>query len=184
MPVGERTLAERLGVTVHVSPLRLKLLRLFKADSRTTAECLEDWLVDVANARGATIVTRENAPPPDWSPPEEKLVTNEELVVALCQPQCLDRPQILRPAAQLISRGAVNPRLLFQVAERERVERVLAELARQALRAEPDHPLWKHIAEVYKAQRPFRDSLLHWTRLAEPIMKNGRYNAERWRLVT
>ncbi len=45
----ERVLAQRLGTTVHVSPLRMKLARLREAYPSPSTECLEDWLVDVAN---------------------------------------------------------------------------------------------------------------------------------------
>jgi hypothetical protein len=30
---------------------------------------------------------------------------------------------------------------------------------------------------------PLRDAVLPWSRLAEPVMANGRCNAESWRLV-
>ena len=53
--------------------------------------------------------------------------------------QNLDRPQMLRLAAQLISRGAVDFEELAAVAVRERVGFILAELARNACRVDPEH---------------------------------------------
>jgi hypothetical protein len=183
MTKGEHSLAERLGTTVHVSSLRMKLERLRLRFPSATAGSLEDWLVDVANDRGARIVFREIRPAdaPVGVPAEE--LRDEELIVGICQLQCLDRPQMLRLAAQLISRQAVDVRRVCLTAERERVGVVLAELARQALQVDPTHAAWLAIADCFSRERPPRDSLLHWTRLAEPVMKNGRCDAERWELV-
>ena len=110
-------------------------------------------------------------------------MSNEELVVALCQLNSLDRPQILRLAAQMISRGGLNLELLRKAALRERAEPVLAELARQALKVQPDHRSWSAIRDLFPDQPALREPLLHWTRLAEPIMKKGKPNAAGWRLV-
>lgn len=184
MTTPENSLAKRLGMTVHVSSLRFRLGDLFSASGGSMASCLEDWLVDVANARGATVVRRPAGPPPRWVPPAEDELSNEELVVAICQVQGLDRPQMLRLAAQIISRQAVSPAVLLALAERERVRPILAELARQALRVDRSHPLWRLIAQRLEGEKPLRDSLLHWTRLAEPVMEDGRCNAQSWRLVT
>jgi hypothetical protein len=182
---NEDILAKRLGMTIHISPLRFRLQDVYTGSrGSTTASCLEDWLVDVANVRGATVVRRPGGPPREWVPPVEEVLSNEELVVAICQVQGLDRPQILRLAAQLISCQAVSPDTLLGLAERERVRPILAELARQALRVDRTHPLWQLLARRLGDEKPLRDSLLHWTRLAEPVMKDGRCNAQSWRLVT
>ena len=144
---------------------------------------LEDWLVDLANSRGARIVTRE---------PSENFVnrldlnqlTNEELVVGLLLPQNRDRPQMLRLAAQLISRKAVAFRELVWLATCERIEFVLAELARQACKVEPRHSLWRRILRKFESERSPVSPLAHYTRLAQPVMRNGRVNAEKWVLVS
>jgi hypothetical protein len=177
----EMTLARRLGRTCHVSPLRMKLVRLWERNPGS-AEVLEDWLVDVANARGARIVTRD-AGNLIGSPALDEL-TNEELVVGLLLPQNRDRPQMLRLAAQLISQRAAIFRELVWLATCERVGFVLAELAKQACKVEPSHPLWRLIREEFATEESPRSPLAHYTRLAQPIMKNGRVNAERWVLVS
>ena len=183
MSNGEHSLAERLGTTVHVSSLRMKLERLRLSFPSATTGSLEDWLVDVANDRGARIVFREIRPADATVGVPTEELRDEELIVGICQLQCLDRPQMLRLAAQLISRQAVDVRRVCLTAERERVGIVLAELARQALQVDPTHAAWLAIAGYFSRERPPRDSLLHWTRLAEPVMKNGRCDAERWELV-
>lgn len=176
-------LADRLGKTTHVSPLRYKLARLRREWPCPTCRCIEDWLVAVANARGARAVVLPDPPAPGAPVPDERNLSNEELVTALCQPNCLDRPQILRLAAQLISGGAVDPQYLCFVAKRERAEPVLAELSRQALKVDPHHAVWQAIAARLRDQRALAEPILHWTRLAEPIMGSGGYNADRWELV-
>jgi hypothetical protein len=178
----EITLAKRLGCTCHVSPLRMKLHRLWKRNPGS-AEVLEDWLVDVANSRGARIVTR-NAPANFLNGPDLSELTNEELVVGLLLPQNRDRPQVLRLAAQLISQEAVDLGELTWLATRERIGFALAELARQACKVEPNHPLWRRIRDKFSAEKPPRSPLVHFTRLAQPVMKNGRVNAEKWMLVS
>ena len=137
----------------------------------------------VAHARGAKVVMRANgvntafvAPPPDMFP-------NEELVVAICALHRMDEPQCLRLAAQLISRGAVSVKRLLLVARRERADRVLGELARQALKVEPDHPIWQQLAAAFPQRNALRSPIAHWQRLAWPVMAGRRANAERWVLV-
>ena len=178
----ESTLAKRLGRTCHVSPLRMKLVRLCKRNPGS-AEVLEDWLVDLANSRGARIVTREGSGNFDVGVDFDEL-TNEELVVGLLLLQNRDRPQMLRLAAQLISRDAVDLGELVRLAICERVGFVLAELARQACKVEPKHSLWRRIEGKFRAERAPMSPLVHFTRLAEPVMKNGRVNAEKWVLVS
>src|SRR5207244_12528738 len=96
----EITLAKRLGRTCHVSPLRMKLARLWSRKPGL-AEVLEDWLVDVANSRGARIVT-SRTPANFVNGPDSNELTNEEVVVGLLLPKNRDRPQLFRLSAQLI----------------------------------------------------------------------------------
>ncbi len=177
-------LARRLGKTVHVSALRFKLEKFADQFPAQGAECLEDWLIELANARGARIVLRNTDAKSEFIAPDEADVTNAELIVGICQLQCLDRPQMLRLAAQLISRGAVNIEHLKRLAEQERIGPILAELSQQALKVDPKHRVWQMLHQAFQQERPLKASLLHWTRLAEPVMKNGMCNAERWELVS
>jgi len=178
----EITLAKRLGRTCHVSPLRMKLDRLWSRNLGS-AEVLEDWLVDVANSRGARIVTR-STPANFVNGPDSNELTNEELVLGLSLPQNRDRPQMFRLAAQLISRKTADFTELTGLATRERIEFILAELARQACTVEPRHPLWRQIGEKFPTRNPLRSPLVHCTRLAQPVMKDGRVNVEKWVLVS
>lgn len=182
--MNEPMLADRLGMTVHVSPLRIRLLKLAREYPSPDAKCLEDWLLDVANVRGARIVTREHATSLNsFVPPARMEFTDEELIVAICQLQGADRPQLLRLAGQMISRGHISVACLIRTAVRERAEPVLKAMAQQALKVAPDHPIWVKLEETFSRVRGVRDAVVHWTRLAEAVPVNGRCNAASWRLV-
>lgn len=104
-------------------------------------------------------------------------------MVAICQLQGLDRPQLLRLAAQFISRGKLDFTALVRTARRERVEPVLNAMAHEALKVSPAHPGWMMLATTFAAATRPHDVVMHWTRLAEPVMAHGRVNAGEWRLV-
>jgi hypothetical protein len=177
------TLGARLGKTVHVSPLRFSIERLRQQFPCPECLCAEDWLVVLANSRGARVVTPPFSPKSTFVAPDLQTLDDESLVVAICQLNCRDRPQMLRLAAQLISRGGLDMELLQFIAQRERAEPVLAELSRQALKVDSAHISWLALHEAFRGQPALREPLLHWTRLAEPVMKGGRVNAESWQLV-
>jgi len=171
-----------MGLTTHQSPLRYKLRALLVADDSAQGLSIEEWLIDVANARGATVITRPDATR-KAADPSPDVLSSEELVVACCQLNAADYPQLLRPAAQLISRGQLDFERLILVAKRERAARILAELARQALKVESGHSAWQQIAAACSHERPLPDVLIHWTRLAEPVMAFGKPGAQSWRLI-
>lgn len=177
------SLAKRLGTSSHVSPLRMKVERLRNQLPVMHSSTLEDWLVDLANTRGARIVTRPGDPYHQFEGPSVEAISNEELVVSICQLQCLDRPQMLRLAAQMVSAQSVEVGSLLRIAVRERVERVLAELSRNALRIDPHHTTWKAIYAAIGHLPPFRFPLLHWTRMAHPVPTNGICTGRHWTLV-
>jgi hypothetical protein len=173
-------LGERLGLAFHESPLRFKIRRLMGVPV-VPGRTEEDWLVSVANQRGLRVVF----PATPWvvRVPAPQDFSDEELVAALCLLQSRDRPQILRLAAQRISRGALDLARLVRLAVMEHSAPVLRELCIQALRVEPAHPYWRALSSSLPPTRPLREPLLHWTRLAEPIMQAGQPNAHGWKLV-
>ena len=179
----QKTLADRLGLTAHVSAFRMRVESLMKRYPSDTAACLDDWLLDVANSRGARIVIREPPAPPGFVPPPEGLFTREELVVAICMLQGLDRPQLLRLAAQFISRNELDLVVLARLATRERAGSVLNALAEEALKVAPEHTAWSFLAKTFARTARPHDAVTHWTRLAQPVMAKGRVNAASWRLV-
>ena len=175
--------AKRLGLTMHVSPLGYRLRRI-RDHYGAAALSLDQWLVDVANQRGARVVERHPGAAAAIPIVPLQALSNEELVVALCQPQRIDEPQILRPAAQLISRNDVDPDRLIHLARQERAEPILKALAEQAMRVAPTHPVWTRLAAAFPRVRVPRSPVLHWTRLAQPIPVHGVCTGRDWELVT
>lgn len=177
------TLAKRLGLTTHTSVLDYKIRNLFAAYPSNTAELVEDWLLDVANARGAKVVQRDDPPDKAFRPPPADKLSDEELAVAICMTQRLDRPQLLRLSAQIITRGLIDIRRLIHIAKMERIEPVIGEMAKQAMKVDPEHPVWKLLADAFPPQKALRSPIIHWQRLAWPVMSTKGYNAEKWILV-
>jgi hypothetical protein len=66
-----------------VSALRIRLQALMQRHVSHGATSLEDWLLDVANARGATFVRRVRDDSRPFDPPGEDVVSNENLAVAI-----------------------------------------------------------------------------------------------------
>lgn len=177
------TLADRMGVSVHQSPLRFKIRRFLAQSHGGEMLAPEDWLAELANRRGASVVFRQQEVPAGKSWPDPDNFSDEELVVALCQVNCVDQPQLLRLPAQLISRGRLDLDILLRLARMERAARTLKGLATQALKVEPNHEAWRRIAEAFSDEKPFIEPLIHWTRLAEPLFAAGRANPIGWKLV-
>ena len=177
------SMGSRLGLTVSVSPFRFRLVALMERYPSQTAVCFEDWLLDVANRRGARIIVRPDPASIEFIPPPMSELSDEELTVAICLLQGRDRPQLLRLAAQLISRDKLNLDTLRKLATRERIGPVLLAMAREALKVAPEHHSWRFLAQTFASAHLPHDVVLHWTRLAEPVMSNGRVNASSWRLV-
>jgi hypothetical protein len=176
-----RTLAARLGMTVHQSPLRFALERI-RAQSRLAEASLGDWLLVIANSRGAHVVSLERSKAQLALLPPVEVVSNEDLVGGLCLTVLEDRPHLLRPAAQLISRGVVDVARLKRIALRERLEAVLGSMAREALRIDPAHQAWQQLATAFPQRPPREEPVIHRTRLARPIFINGRPNVATWEL--
>ena len=101
----EPLLSQRLGISRHISPLRFKLKRLAEKNLPKKTVRLDDWLVNMANARWACVVTLFAA---TGDFPTEEELSNDGLVTAICQPENRDRPQMLRLTAQLTTGYAVN----------------------------------------------------------------------------
>jgi hypothetical protein len=176
------TLAERLGMIRHESPLRYKIRRLMTIFPAPACKCPEDWLVEVALARGVKGFIRDASLNQSFGAPSLISFSNEELIVGLCQTVALDRPQMLRMAAQFISRGDVKLDVLIGLIIMERAEVVIAELARAALKCDSNHAGWLCLAEAFPAPKSLKSPIVHWSRLAEPVQ--GRLGKiEHWKLA-
>jgi len=182
-PGSSRPLAQRLGLTVHQSVLDRRLRAIERAFPSPTAKTMEEWLLDIANARDVRVVQRDNAPGDSFAPPDRETLSDEDLVVSICMLQRLDHPQMLRAAGQFISRGRLDVCRLIHAARRERAGVVLGEMARQALRVAPEHAVWQALAAAFPPSHALRSPVIHWQRLAWPTMHARGPNAARWELV-
>ena len=137
----------------------------------------------IAFSRGFRIVRLPGIDSEIQNTPSLDVISNEELAVAMCQTESIDEPQMLRLPSQMISRKTLDIQKVILVARRERATRILAELSRQALKVEPMHDHWRETHKRLGEERGFSEPILHWSRLAEPVMNNGRFNADKWVLV-
>ena len=153
------TLAHKLGDTVHVSGLAIRLARQSGAGER-----LPEWLLKVAIERGAKHYQRDFDPS---LPPDNPAIPSEEIGVALCLGQMPDEPWLIRAAAQLLSSPRVNAQHLARLAEMERVEPVLLHIAAACERVEAKLEPWATLRRVLHPRRTVRTEVLpHWTRFA------------------
>lgn len=153
------TLARKLGDTVHVSGLAIRLARQSGAGER-----LPEWLLKVAIERGAKHYQRDFDPS---LPPDNPAIPSEEIGVALCLGQMPDEPWLIRAAAQLLSSPRVNAQHLARLAEMERVEPVLLHIAAACERVEAKLEPWATLRRVLHPRRTVRTEVLpHWTRFA------------------
>lgn len=179
--VSSARLADRFGMTYHISPVLMRVKGLMEKYP-SGAMCPTGWLMDVGNARGARIVNRVGHVDSQFVPPDEVELSNDELIAALCQLGLREELQSLRVAAQFISAGRLNREQLRKLIVRERLQPVLGALAYQALIVEPDHPEWLWIRDCC-ATHTRHIPLLHWSRLAEPIPNDRHCASGKWRLV-
>jgi hypothetical protein len=175
------TRAAALGIPAPVSPLLIRAWKIKRTQAGWAQSSVADWLLALANERGyrAAVPARVL---PRISDPGLTAFPNEEVAIALMHPSGEDRPRLLRLAAQMISRGGLSGNSLVLLARREGAARILAELARLALCVNPEHADWQQIAAMLRAERPLRVPLLHWTRLAEPVVSRG-FVSDGWRLA-
>jgi len=176
-----QTLAQRPSITAPSSVLLWKVRRLLRDHPATDARDVASWLVELAHSRGFhAIQSRPAALPLAGS---QESLSNAELAIALLHPALRDEPQLMRPAAPIISRGGISVALLITLADQESATRILANLAAQALKAAPSQEGWNAIATHLNTAAPLSENVIHWTRLAGPVMKpRGPHNGE-WRLV-
>lgn len=184
MSENKATLAKRLGCTVHISPLEMKLRRMRLKYSNSSGDTLDEWLVDICNARGYYAIFRPGVKVAEYDYPGESELMDEELAASLLLLSRVDEPRILRLASQIISRAEIYPATFSRLVEIERLQRQVKMLARQALKVSPHHSTWASIYKRFQDASDFSDSLIHWTRLAEPQMEPGKVGAKTWNLIS
>ncbi len=181
VPPFDQSRAFALGITAPLTPFLFRLQRVKNALPEWNTISISDWLVAIANGRGFyAAVPASNLPLA--SDPGSDVLPNEEIAIGLIHPRLEHRPLAMRLAVQLITRGELDVTRLILLARREASSRILAELARLALRVDAHHPIWRALGQQFSDERPLAAPLIHWSRLAEPISSTGR-TADGWRLV-
>lgn len=152
------TLARRLGDVPHISPL----LRRVRQLSGVGDTHLPLWILRCAVARGASHYRRtfDTALPPD-----NPILTREELGVALCLSHHTFDPTLIRAAAQILSTPDTDAATLVHLAMMERCEPVLLHIANAASRTAPELEPWRTLrATLPRRHRARLDALPHWSR--------------------
>jgi len=153
--VAKPTLAEKLGMTSHVSPLLGKL----KKHGLATPE----EIAAAAVARGcwhyAGMAALERTTPID--PPG---ISDEELAVALLSPCHPYEPMLIRIGSQMLSGKNSDPLELARLAVMEGCESVLRYIAECGQKTEPDLPFWQIILNNLPPCAPFPKEDIHISR--------------------
>ena len=173
-PPAPRTLAQQLGETTAHSPLWQRARRLGLSAG--------DHLLALAVQRGARHYAGLAAPAVAQA--TSARFSDLELVVLLLHGRNAFEPFLIRAAAELIRRLALDPARLAFAARRERCQRALAYLAQAGEQHDtPGAYPWGALRAALGPQRPVPPGLLpHWSRFValEGIDRQGRDRGRRW----
>ncbi len=134
----QETLAHRLGMTAHVSPLLMKARRL----GLRVPEDL--WVLAVQ--RGCRHYTQRNEPEVELVDAER--FTNEELAMSLLNIAAPYDPHTIRCGAAMLGAPGNEPARLARLAKWERSELVVRYVAECGERFEPFNPFWKELLSL------------------------------------
>ena len=163
-----KTLNEMLGMTYHMSPLRMKMLRLGLHDPK-------QWQT-LAVQRGCD---HYSAVTDQVEDPGIGILSNEELALSLLLGELPYDPQAIRVSAQLLS-GDVNIIKILRIAELERLKPLLHRLAKDILSFGLEHKNWKEILDATFAKDFPEGVLPHPTRY---VVDQGNYVPEKQRYL-
>jgi hypothetical protein len=161
-----KTLNEMLGMTYHMSPLRMKMLRLGLPDPK-------QWQT-LAVQRGCDHYPAVTDRVED---PGTSVLSNEELALSLLLGELPYDPQAIRVSAQLLS-GDVNIIKILRIAELERLKPLLHRLSKDILSFGLEHKNWKEILDATFAKDFPEGVLPHPTRY---VVDQGNYVPENQR---
>jgi hypothetical protein len=148
------SLAEKLGMTKHISGLLIKAKRL-----GLDAEGLERLAIQ----RGCDYY-HEGEPLPPAIVSEEQF-SDEELAIALLNPALRYHPQTLRLGAAMLGAEGNDPERIARLAKYERCESLVRYVAEAGRRFEPHNIFWERVlAMVPAAPAPKSSVVPHPTR--------------------
>lgn len=148
------TLAEKLGMTAHISGLLIKARRL-----GLEAEGLERLAIQ----RGCDYY-HEGEPLPPLTVTREQF-SDEELAIALLNPSLRYHPQTLRLGAAMLGAEGNDPETIARLAKYERCEPLVRYVAEAGKQFEPENEFWKKLLSLLPATPPPKSSVVpHPTR--------------------
>ncbi len=142
------TLAEKLGMTRHVSPLLMKLKNHGLATPKEIAAAAID--------RGC----RHYAPFAEGLHKEAPNISDEELAIGLLSPCHPYEPQLIRIGSQMLSGDNSDPEKLTRLAILERCGAIIKYIALCGQNTEPSHPFWSAILARLHAFEPAPASVM------------------------
>lgn len=155
------TLAQKLGVAPHVSPLLCKAQRL-------GLRSLVD-LQNLAVQRGCRHYWHEGVPEGELVGKEQ--FSNEELAIALLSVANPYDPHSIRCGAAMLSDEDNDVAVLTHLARQERCVAVVGYVAKAGRKFEPEHPFWSELlAQLPQFAPPKEGVLPHPTRF---VAMNG-----------
>jgi hypothetical protein len=155
------TLAHKLGMTTHVSPLLMKARRLGLANPRN--------LQTLAVQRGCRHYWQGNEPAGELA--SESLLSNEELAIALLTIAQPYDPHTIRCGAAMLGAEGNDVGTLAKLTTWERSWPVVAYVANCGLNYEPNNPFWKELMSLLPSMQPLKDGIMpHPTRF---VAMNG-----------
>jgi hypothetical protein len=153
--VAKPTLAEKLGMTPHVSPLLGKL----KKHGLATPEDIAAAAIDRGCWHYAGLFASEGMTTKDTS-----AISDEELAIALLSPCHPYEPMLIRVGSQMLSGKNSDPLELARLAIMERCESVLRYIAECGKKTEPELPFWQTILDTLPPCKPFPKEDVHISR--------------------
>src|SRR5438309_2133212 len=148
------TLAEKLGMTRHVSPVLHKATRL-----GLDAEGLERLAIQ----RGCDYYHDGSVLPPAEVSMEQ--FSNAELAIALLNPALRYHPQTIRLGAAMLSAEGNTPEQIARLAIMERCEALVRYIAEAGKKFEPQNLFWTRLLQLLPITKPLKSGVVpHPTR--------------------
>lgn len=149
------TLAKRLGMTTHLSPLLQKARRL----GVRTPEDLERIAI-VRGLRYFGQINPASDDPDRVSIPDLEHFSNEELSIALLSPTLPYSLNRIRMGAAMLAAHGVSAEKVLRLARMERSEAIVRHIAECAASVEPENPLWKTLLQRLPTHQPLAPDIL------------------------
>lgn len=127
-------LADRLGTTVHLSPLLQKARSLGVRGPRD--------LENIALAKGLRYYGRPDPGTTAIPACQTEAFSMEELAIALMSPAAPYSLNRLRMAGALLGAPGISAAKILRLARQERCEAIVRHIAQQAIQVEPGNPFW------------------------------------------